>query len=405
MPTSPPIEHLTPREREILALIGEGYSLPEIAQQLHRSVKTVETHRLTLGRKLKANNRVELARIAISTGLVKLDDQIPASPMRPVASDVSEDGAAGLLRDFQALDALTGLATNARYLRHVSCAITHVLDVAYAGVCQILTIKDELMSRTLYMSHHGEFADNFMYALRGTPCEDVFRKGEQVCMTGVVNAYPADKDLEVMSLDSYLGLRLDTEAGEPIGLLWLADTKPLVAPDRARALLGLIAQRVAGELHNSIDMIHELERLESREQIQQDLGLSDLLICRSNTRLDSLLNIFSDFSMNMPLAAVAFDNDLILHFINPAMNRLFGYADDELIGQSITRLFTEESVPQYTADHAHACETGETLLLKLQAQRRDGSLLPVNVARSGLFDEFGKVRGTIALIAPAPDDA
>ena len=69
------LKGLTPREREILALIGEGYSLPEIAQQLHRSVKTIETHRLTLGKKLNANNRVELARIAISTGLVKLNVQ------------------------------------------------------------------------------------------------------------------------------------------------------------------------------------------------------------------------------------------------------------------------------------------------------------------------------------------
>lgn len=60
---------LTPKEREVLALIGLGLTTQQIADQLKRSVKTVEWHRLSLGSKLGANNRVELARIAIRAGL------------------------------------------------------------------------------------------------------------------------------------------------------------------------------------------------------------------------------------------------------------------------------------------------------------------------------------------------
>ena len=59
------IEALTGREREVLALIAEGLSTQEIAERLHRSVKTVETHRRGLGMKLGAKNRVELARAAL----------------------------------------------------------------------------------------------------------------------------------------------------------------------------------------------------------------------------------------------------------------------------------------------------------------------------------------------------
>lgn len=70
---------LTGRELEILTLIGEGLSTADIAKKLHRSVKTVEWHRVSLGNKLGVSNRVELARIAIRAGLSMLD-----TPQQPV---------------------------------------------------------------------------------------------------------------------------------------------------------------------------------------------------------------------------------------------------------------------------------------------------------------------------------
>lgn len=68
-----PLGLLTDREIEILRLIGDGLSTAEIARELHRSVKTIEWHRVSLGSKLKATNRVGLARIAIQAGLSRLN--------------------------------------------------------------------------------------------------------------------------------------------------------------------------------------------------------------------------------------------------------------------------------------------------------------------------------------------
>ncbi len=65
---------LSKREIEILCYIGEGLSAADIAKLLHRSVKTIEWHRVALGNKLGIANRVELARIAIRAGLVRTDD-------------------------------------------------------------------------------------------------------------------------------------------------------------------------------------------------------------------------------------------------------------------------------------------------------------------------------------------
>lgn len=64
------LANLSPRELEVLALIGAGLSTRDIAEKLGRTVKTVEWHRASLGRKLDITNRVELAQIAISAGLV-----------------------------------------------------------------------------------------------------------------------------------------------------------------------------------------------------------------------------------------------------------------------------------------------------------------------------------------------
>lgn len=71
------LAHLTPRELEILALIGQGLTTAAIADKLFRSRKTIEAHRLSLGIKLNARNRVDLARIAVQSGLVPADTVLP----------------------------------------------------------------------------------------------------------------------------------------------------------------------------------------------------------------------------------------------------------------------------------------------------------------------------------------
>ncbi len=75
-----PLKRLTSREMEVLRLIAEGLTTAEIADRLHRSVKTVEWHRVSLGNKLGVSNRVELARIAIRCGLVSLEDADTTTP-------------------------------------------------------------------------------------------------------------------------------------------------------------------------------------------------------------------------------------------------------------------------------------------------------------------------------------
>src|SRR5262249_3202091 len=60
-----PIDALTDRELEVLRLIGEGVKTQEIAERLHISVKTVETHRDRIKKKLDLKDGTELIRHAV----------------------------------------------------------------------------------------------------------------------------------------------------------------------------------------------------------------------------------------------------------------------------------------------------------------------------------------------------
>ena len=69
-----PADALTKREREVLQLVGEGQSTPEIAAHLGLSVKTIEGHRSRIMAKLECKNVAGMTRWAIKLGLVSVNE-------------------------------------------------------------------------------------------------------------------------------------------------------------------------------------------------------------------------------------------------------------------------------------------------------------------------------------------
>ena len=65
-----PLDRLTPREREVLVLIGHGFPNKQIAQRLDVSEKTVKTHVGRLLAKLGVDDRTQAAVLAVRAGLV-----------------------------------------------------------------------------------------------------------------------------------------------------------------------------------------------------------------------------------------------------------------------------------------------------------------------------------------------
>ncbi|MFB9235464.1 response regulator [Plantactinospora siamensis] len=76
-------ELLTPREREVLALVGAGLSNAEVGDALHLGVTTVKTHISAAMEKLGLRNRVQAAVVAHRIGLVDDDFRpVPATEGR-----------------------------------------------------------------------------------------------------------------------------------------------------------------------------------------------------------------------------------------------------------------------------------------------------------------------------------
>jgi DNA-binding NarL/FixJ family response regulator len=66
-----PLDKLSEREREVLALTAEGYSSAEIGKRIYLSPKTVDTYRARMMQKLGLTRRAEVVHLALETGLLK----------------------------------------------------------------------------------------------------------------------------------------------------------------------------------------------------------------------------------------------------------------------------------------------------------------------------------------------
>lgn len=70
-PTVGPAAEITPREKEVLELVAQGFSTKQIADKLDISVRTVESHRINMLKKLEVSNTAELIRKSIQLKLIE----------------------------------------------------------------------------------------------------------------------------------------------------------------------------------------------------------------------------------------------------------------------------------------------------------------------------------------------
>ena len=68
-----PLERLSSRERQVLQLLAEGHPVPDIADTLSLSPKTVETYRARMMEKLGIHDVAGLVRFAIQHGITSID--------------------------------------------------------------------------------------------------------------------------------------------------------------------------------------------------------------------------------------------------------------------------------------------------------------------------------------------
>ncbi|MFZ5999901.1 MAG: response regulator [Bacteroidota bacterium] len=70
-PSTAPAAEISPREKEVLELVAQGFSTKQIADKLDISVRTVESHRINMLKKLEVSNTAELIRKSIELKILK----------------------------------------------------------------------------------------------------------------------------------------------------------------------------------------------------------------------------------------------------------------------------------------------------------------------------------------------
>lgn len=78
----PTLPALTPRERQVVQLLAEGKSTKEVASHLDLSVKTAETHRSNIMRKLRLHSVSELVLYAVRNNIIQVTIGPPSVPMQ-----------------------------------------------------------------------------------------------------------------------------------------------------------------------------------------------------------------------------------------------------------------------------------------------------------------------------------
>src|SRR5690606_36990124 len=69
-PEAQETSEVTPREKEVLQFVAKGVSTKQIADELGISIRTVESHRINMLKKLRVSNSAELIKKAIKLNLI-----------------------------------------------------------------------------------------------------------------------------------------------------------------------------------------------------------------------------------------------------------------------------------------------------------------------------------------------
>jgi DNA-binding NarL/FixJ family response regulator len=66
---------ITKREEEVLQLVADGLSTPEVAERLYISLKTVKNHLASIYQKLDSRDRTQAVVRAVRMGIIRIDPE------------------------------------------------------------------------------------------------------------------------------------------------------------------------------------------------------------------------------------------------------------------------------------------------------------------------------------------
>lgn len=340
---------------ELLPLeLAEHYRKQDLAiLTSHRKVENFEEVRLP-----ETGEQVYIR----STKLPLFDDQGNVTHLLGIGEDFTERK--------QREDALrlivegTASATGAEFFRTCVSYLAQVLQVRYAFIAEL---EDAAHARTLAYWADGAIAENFDYAIAGTPCAHMVL-GQIICYSHQVKTlFPQSPRLQSMEAESYLGTPLIDGDGTMLGHLVVLDDQPMLEDSGREAILRIFAARAGAEL----------KRMQAEAELR-----------KSEERFRTLI-------ANLPGAVYrCYKNDTATTaFLSDAVTEITGYHPSELIESQSIRL-TDICLGN-TAEISEAIRTAiaehQPYVLEYPIAHADGSLRWVYEKGQGIFDADGRL--------------
>jgi len=133
------------------------------------------------------------------------------------------------------------------YLRSVTKALAKTLSVDFAFIGKLIK-GDELKVQAISFWNKNQYKKPFEYLLAGSPCEDVINHRQKLIPENVTQLYPNDVGLVKLGVESYFGTPIYYSNGEPLGLLVVMDSKPMIESSSSAYVLNIFANRVGAEI-------------------------------------------------------------------------------------------------------------------------------------------------------------
>ncbi|MDA0737541.1 MAG: PAS domain S-box protein [Nitrospirae bacterium] len=218
-------------------------------------------------------------------------------------------------------------------VRHLASA----LNVTFAAVTEL---SGPNKVSTLAVWHGNAPGEHLEYDLLNTPCAQVLKGKSAIYSRNVQAQFPKDKDLQTLQAESYVGVALTNEQEEPLGHLFIIDTKPYLKTDRAMSILKIFAARASTEL------------------IRQKTELK-------NAQRESLLTLMLNTGPGC-IKRVARDGTLLS--MNPAgLTLIEAPTEEEALGLSVFDLVTPEHRLAFEQMHQKVLEgNSQTLQFKIE---------------------------------------
>ncbi len=258
-------------------------------------------------------------------------------------------------RAFETLIEATSGAMGLEFFRGLVGELSKWLDAGTCAVSELVEGKASIVA----MIHNGEYVEDFVYDLAGSPCEQVQVGGYCVFEENVRALFPKDEILQEMGAEGYVGISLCDREGKAIGILSCLSLRPLKALPRMKEVFSIMAARASVEL----------ERIKAAEALKDS---EEMMRAISETAQDAMIII---------------DEKSNVVYWNPAAVSIFGYEESEAMGLPFTDLIVAEKAREpFSKNRERFIESlyshldGKTVEMK--GRKKDGSFFPIDHAIS-----------------------